>query len=264
LPAGRLSSATPRPPPPEAKLQSFSKKRKDRMIEKRYSRNIGTIGEDGQRRLRGSHAAVAGAGGLGGAVFEILCRMGVGRITVIDCDSFEPTNLNRQLLATEKTIGKNKAEAAAKRAHEINPDVKVAAVKERISEKNAKAILEGARLACDCLGNIRDRFALERAARSLGIPMVHAAVAGNHGQIITVFPDSAGLEAIYGPAGSAPDSGLELELGTPAASVVAVAALAAHEVIKILSGCGEPLRNEILRLDLDACEMRRFELPSFS
>jgi len=229
-------------------------------FDKRYIKNIGTIGEDGQKKLLKSHVAVVGAGGLGGTVFEILVRYGVGRITVVDFDSFEPTNLNRQLLSTEGNMGENKAHAAAKRAASINSDVEVIAVAARLTNANAKEILKGCDLACDCLGNIRDRFVLERAARELKIPMVHAAIAGELGQIMTVFPEGAGLEAIYGESGMALKSGQETELGTPPSSVFAIASLQAHEAIRILTGTRRGRGKEILRVDLSEMGIKRLRI----
>jgi len=229
----------------------------------RYAKNIGTIGEEGQRKLRESHVAVVGAGGLGGTVFEIMVRYGVGKITVVDFDSFEPTNLNRQLLSSEENIGENKAIAAAKRAASINSDVEVIAATRKLTDDNSKEILAGADIVCDCLGNIRDRFVLERAARSLKIPMVHAAIAGESGQIMTVSPDGPGLDAVYGDEVDAPKSGVETEAGTPPSSVMTVASLQAHEAIGMILGKNRS-GSEILRIDLREMKIDRFKLPSNS
>lgn len=230
-------------------------------MDKRYLKNLGTIGEEGQKRLFKSHVAIVGAGGLGGTVFEILVRYGVGKITIVDFDSFETTNLNRQLLSSEENLGENKARAAARRAASVNSDVEVIAVAQKLTDANAKEILNGTDLACDCLGNIHDRFVLERATRDLKIPMVHAAIAGERGQIMTIFPDGAGLEAIYGERGLAPKSGQELEAGTPPSSVFAIASLQAHEAIRILAG-KEALKNTMLTIDLDTFDIKKLSLPN--
>jgi molybdopterin/thiamine biosynthesis adenylyltransferase len=231
------------------------------MIKDRYIKNIGTIGEEGQRKLLKSHVAVVGAGGLGGTVFEILVRYGVGKITIVDFDSFETTNLNRQLLSSENNLGENKAEAAAKRAASINSSMEVKAVAERLTDSNAQKILTGAGLVCDCLGNISDRFVLERAARELRIPMVHAAIAGERGQLMTITPDGPGLEAIYGEEAKAPKSGQETEAGTPPSSVMAIASLQAHEAIRTIIDESRP-RDEILRVDLREMKIYKLKLPS--
>lgn len=231
-------------------------------MNKRYSKNLGTIGEEGQRRLFDSHVAVVGAGGLGGVVLEILARYGVGRITVVDFDSFEETNLNRQLLSTEGNLGEKKAHAAAKRIAAINSGVEAIAVAERLTDANAARILKGCDLACDCLGNIHDRFVLERAARSLKIPMVHAAIAGERGQVMTVMPDGPGLSSIYGDESEAPRSGIEVEAGTPPSSVFAVASLQAHEAVRVIANIGAPLSSELLRIDFSNWRVERLSVNS--
>ena len=229
-------------------------------IDKRYKKNLGTIGADGQARLARSQVAIAGAGGLGGTVFEILVRAGAGRITIADFDRFDETNLNRQLLATERTLGRSKAASAAERAGEVNSGVEVVAVQARITDANAENIFAGADIICDCLGNIKDRFAIERAARKLGVPMVHAAVAGQRGQIMVVYPDGPGLEAIYGSESEAPASGEEFSLGTPPASVMAIAAMQAGEAVRIITGTKAPPGGELARIDLQTLTIERFRI----
>lgn len=238
--------------------------KENKFINERYLKNIGTIGEDGQRKLFSSHVAIVGAGGLGGTVFEILVRYGMGKITIIDFDKFERSNLNRQILATTDVLGKNKTQIAIERGQAINPDVKIAAHACRITDENALELLHSANLICDCLGNIKDRFILERAARSLKIPMVHAAVAGERGQILTIFPDSAGLAAIYGNESLAPKSGDELTLGTPPSTVVAIAAMQAHEAVNVLTGQRNTLKNCILYIDLGTWKMKRLIMPAMT
>jgi len=228
-------------------------------IEERYKKNIGTIGEEGQERLLRSHVAIAGAGGLGGFVLEVMLRAGVGRITIVDHDAFEATNLNRQLLATERTLGMQKTEAAEARAREVNPATRLIAKACRLTEANAEELLEGADVILDCLGNISDRFVVERAARKLGIPMVHAAIAGLRGQVMTIPPEGKGLSAIYGEQRSAPRSGEETERGCPPDSVMAMAALQAHEAMGVLTG-REVRSNSVLSVDLESLEIKKFEV----
>lgn len=220
------------------------------MISERYKKNLGLLGEKGQKKLLNSHVAIIGAGGLGGTVFEILVRYGVGKITIVDFDSFEPTNLNRQLLSSVNLLGKNKATAAKGRAKEINPDVLVTAIQDKLTEENSVRLIKDSDLVCDCLGNISDRFVLQRAAQKSQIPMVHAAVAGNACQVMTVFPGDSGLKTIYGREENAPQSGNEMNWGTPPSAVWTAASLQAHEAVAVLTGIQEPLHNKILRVNL--------------
>lgn len=225
-------------------------------IPPRYARSLGLLGAAGHHRLRAAHAAIVGAGGLGGVVFEILARYGVGRITIVDHDDFEASNLNRQLLSTMRGLGTNKAIAAAERALSINPEIAITACAQRLTDENACRLLSGTHIACDCLGNIRDRFVLERAAKQVNIPLVHASIAGTEGRLMTIFPGDAGFSAIYGEEREAPASGEETEKGTPPSTVWAIAAMQAHEAVAVLAGIGPPLRNTLLTIDLTSWRMQ--------
>jgi molybdopterin/thiamine biosynthesis adenylyltransferase len=167
-------------------------------IPERYQRNLGTLGIGGQGILLKSRVAVVGAGGLGGMTIELPARQGVGFIRIIDGDSSALHNLNRQLPATERTLGMNKAAVAAVRVSEINSDVKADAISAMFTEKNAAALLNGMDVVVDALDSIRSRLLLSRTAQELGIPLVHSAIAGSTGRIGTILPDGPGLEKVYG------------------------------------------------------------------
>lgn len=220
------------------------------IIPERYVRNFDTLALEDQRRLLDATIAVVGLGGLGGAVCELLARAGVGRLILIDGDCFEESNLNRQLLATMAALERPKAVAAAERLKAINPSVEVIDHKDFLCESNAIQRLEGSRIAVDCLDNLKDRFVLEKAAKELHIPLVSAALAGGFGQLMTVFPEDEGLSLIYGSADAVPEKGAEVHLGTLGCTAMAMAALECAEVIKILTGKGEPVRNRLLVMDL--------------
>ncbi|MEG6584739.1 HesA/MoeB/ThiF family protein [Dendrosporobacter sp. 1207_IL3150] len=226
------------------------------LVPEKYLRNIGTIGIDGQLRLLKARVAVIGAGGLGGNVIELLARQGVGHIRVIDGDVFAPHNLNRQLLATESNLGVNKALAAADRIAEVNSDVHVEAVSKMLDAENALELLAEVDVVIDALDNISCRLLVSKTARQLGIPLVHGAIAGFTGQVTTLLPQDAGLESIYKvTAGS--DKGIETALGNPAATPAFAAAIQVQEVIKVLTGVGEILRQRLLYFDT---ELNIFEL----
>ncbi|HDI61109.1 MAG TPA: HesA/MoeB/ThiF family protein [Desulfobacteraceae bacterium] len=216
----------------------------------RYLRNRESITEAQQAMLRRAHVAVVGLGGLGGATVEILARIGVGALTLVDGDRFEATNLNRQLLCTAQTLGLPKAEAAADRISLINPSVRVHCVPRHLEAKNAAEVLGGSHLVMDCLDNLPARFTVQAAARQLDIPMVSAAVAGASGQLTIIEPQDPGLETIYGPAESTPERGAEIRLGVLPYTVIALASLACSEAIKRLLGIGTGLRRKLLLVDL--------------
>ena len=230
------------------------------IVPQRYLRNIGTIGFEGQIKLLRSVVAVAGAGGLGGGVIELLARQGVGHIIIIDSDRFAETDLNRQLMATEKDLGKYKVVVAERRVREINSAVSVTSHKERITRENAHRLIEGAQVVVDALDNLPSRFITEEACRDLGIPFVHGTIAGFSGHLMTIFPGDRGLAAIYGAPDALPEQGIEVVTGNPSATPTMVAAWQVQEVIKIITGVGKPLRNRLLMLDASQGTAQEIEL----
>lgn len=219
------------------------------IVPQRYLRNIGTIGIEGQLKLLRSCAAVVGAGGLGGTIIELLARMGLGHIIIIDDDRFAEQNLNRQLLCTEKNIGRHKAKVAAIRVRRINQAVTVTAFTQRLTEDNASRLLRGAEVVLDALDNLPSRLIVERACRQLKVPFVHGSIAGFCGQLMTVYPEDPGLQVIYSAA-SPPETGIETRLGNPATTPAVIAAWEVQEAVKIITGIGEPVRNRLLIFDL--------------
>jgi molybdopterin/thiamine biosynthesis adenylyltransferase len=226
----------------------------------RYLRNIGSIGLKGQLKLLQSSVAVVGAGGLGGTIIELLARQGIGHIIIIDDDRFSEQNLNRQLMSTEKNLGKYKALVAAKRVAQINSAVTVTTFLKRLTKGNALKLLKGARVVADALDNLTSRFAAEEACSSLGIPLVHGSIAGFCGQLTTIFPGDAGLCCIYGSADRFPEQGIEVKIGNPSATPAIIAAWQVQEIVKIITGIGKPLRNSLLMLDMMEGMAERIEL----
>lgn len=218
----------------------------------RYVHNLGTLGPEGQVRLLQAAVALVGLGGLGGFVVEALARMGVGRLILIDGDAFEEHNLNRQMLSGEPGLGAGKVEAARQRVAEVNGAVEITGHAVMLTRENLPDLLEGASAVVDALDSLSTRLMLQEGAQALGIPLVHGGVAGFLGQVMTIFPGDAGLRGLYGEPGALPERGLEAQLGTPAATPMAVAAWEAQEVVKILAGRGEPLRNRLLLMDMES------------
>jgi len=226
----------------------------------RYVRNLGTVGLEGQTELLRSTAAVVGLGGLGGYVSEALARMGVGRLILIDGDVFEEHNLNRQILSAEARLGMHKVEAAQQRIAEINSAVETIGHAVTLTRENLPQLLEGADLVADGLDRLPTRLILQDGAQALGIPMVHGSIAGFLGQVMTIFPGDPGLHSLYGEPGDLPAQGLEAQLGTPAATPMAVAAWEAQEAVKILLGKGELLRGRLLVMDMESGTIETLQL----
>lgn len=224
---------------------------KARILPARYERNQGTVGWEGQVKLLESTVALAGCGGLGGWIIEGLARMGVGHLIIIDGDAFEENNLNRQALCTETNLGQFKTEAARERVARVNSATEVTVHPVMADEESMREILASADVVVDALDTLPTRLVLQKVAQSLGIPVVHGAIGGYIGQVMTVFPDDEGLYAIYG-RGDVPERGVEALLGNPAATPMMVAAWQIQEVIKILLGAGELLRNRMLFMDAES------------
>jgi molybdopterin/thiamine biosynthesis adenylyltransferase len=162
-----------------------------------FSRNIGAITQWEQEALAGSSAVVVGCGGIGGIASEMLVRSGIGRITIIDSDSFDISNLNRQLFSQEKLIGKGKAKEAEKRLKSINPNLRIIAVPEQLTETNAAKLISGHDIAVDGLDNALGRVALSRAAKDLSVPYVFGAAEKTKGYSTVFTPHGISFEKMF-------------------------------------------------------------------
>jgi molybdopterin/thiamine biosynthesis adenylyltransferase len=220
------------------------------MVPERYARNMRSFSPADQAALLRAQVGVVGLGGLGGAVVEVLARIGVGRLVLADGDRFEESNLNRQLLCTVARMGVPKADAARQRIAQVNPSVAVAAHQQVVTAESADALLTGCDVVVDCLDNLPGRFVLEEACRRIGCPLVSAAVAGASGHVTTIFPEDRGLRLIYGEPRHLPAKGAETALGTLPHAVVFLATLECAEVVKLILKKGRPLRNQLLVADL--------------
>lgn len=216
----------------------------------RFSRNQRVLSVTDQHSLHRARIAVIGLGGLGGGVTELLARVGVGNLTLIDGDVFDESNLNRQLLSTVANIGTAKATVAGKRVQELNPAVRVKTFCEYLGDRNGQLLLQDADIAVDCLDTISARFSLERNCKTQNIPMVSAAIAGKSGQATTIFPGDSGLVNLYGKEGDAPKRGVESGLGTLGFTASHMASIECAEIVNLILGAESPLRNGLLFSDL--------------
>lgn len=226
----------------------------------RYIRNRDVISPEEQLKLAESQVAVIGAGGLGGHIIELLARMGIGRLVVVDQDIFEETNLNRQVLCTMKTLGNPKASEAESAVTGINPGVNVIPYQTKLNFSNVDAILAGSGVVVDALDNVPDRLILQEAAKKLGIPLVHGALAGFEGWVMTIFPGDPGLKNIYGAQEESRSNteSPQAVLGVPGITPSLIATLQVMEVIKILLMRGNIIRNRMLYVDLERGCMNDF------
>jgi len=223
----------------------------------RYLRNYPAISVSEQMKLATSRAVVVGAGGLGGQILLSLARMGVGQLIVVDPSRFEESNLNRQALCTPLSLGMTKAHTAQSVVEDLNPAVEVTIHPVRLTVKNRMQILTDAHVAADALDSIQDRLILEEGTKKAGIPLVHAAIDGFFGQLMTVYPQDPGLTRIYGSGdGLQPASHGNLPM-----TALTMANLQAMEVLKVLLGRGRPIRNTMLTMELEEGLMEQFSFP---
>jgi molybdopterin-synthase adenylyltransferase len=206
---------------------------------RRYLRNRDGISLQDQLKLAESRVAVVGAGGLGGTVIQLLGRIGIGRLTVVDSDVFDETNLNRQVFCTRDWVGQPKAVAVQAQMKGVNPSVEVHAHVVRLEFANGPEILAGCRVIVDALDNVKDRLTLEALAKSL---------------------EDEGLKRVYGDGLSSTEGARRPEqvLGVPALTASFVANLEAMEVIKILLHRGKVFRNMIVFIDLEEGQLEHF------
>lgn len=210
-----------------------------------FEKNLAIMTEDEQKLLSEKKVLVVGCGGLGGSVIELLCRSGFMDLTVADGDVFEPSNMNRQLLCTVKTLGKSKALAAAERARLVSPDIKIKAVTEFITEDNIRDLIHGKDLVIDAMDSAEGRLMLEDACAAEGIYLVHGAVKQWMIQVGVCPPGAGILHKIYTKANV--PRGLPGGVGV---NVFTCASFEVTEAIKLLTGREGTLIGKILFFDL--------------
>jgi len=216
------------------------------MLDPRYSRNTNALSVKDVHALHAAKVCVVGGGGLGGYIVEILARVGVHHITLVDYDVFEPNNLNRQLFCEEALINMHKADAAQQRVAKVNSNVKFSAVKEKLTIHNAARLIHGHNIVMDALDNIESRLILGNACSAQNIPMIHGSIAGWYGQVAVIFPGSNILDKLY--CDIANEHGIERELGNLPFSASLVASLQCAECVKILTG--KEAEYSVLQIDM--------------
>lgn len=145
-----------------------------------YSRTAFLLGEEGMQKLKNATVAVFGLGGVGGYVVEGLARCGIGGLELVDHDTISITNINRQILATRKTVGMDKAEAAKQRVLDIDPDIRVTARKEFFGPDTADRFdFSGYDYVVDAIDTVTGKLALVKAAQDAGVPIISCMGTGN-------------------------------------------------------------------------------------
>lgn len=219
----------------------------------RYSRHIllNELGFDGQEKLLGSHALVIGAGGLGSPVALYLGSAGVGRITVVDHDEVDATNLQRQIAHTLDRVGQFKAESVRTAIAQINPDVTVDAVTQRADQALLNKLVPLADVVIDCCDNFETRQVVNLACVTHRKPLVSGAAIRMDGQV-SVFDSTQADAPCYAcifPPEQLPEETRCATMGVFAPLVGIIGTVQAAEALKILSGMGSHMAGRLLMLD---------------
>jgi molybdopterin-synthase adenylyltransferase len=217
---------------------------------KRYSRQKDAVGIEGQERLKNARVLIAGAGGLGTIIATYLAAAGVGSIRIVDYDSVEESNLNRQILHWGKDIGRQKTDSAEEKLHAFNANVVIEKISKLIDGNNILDIVTDADLIVDGMDNFDARYLLNQAAIDRAIPFIHGAISGFYGQVTTIIPGRTPCLKCIFPQG--PSASVFPAVG---ATCGVIGSIQATEAIKYITRKGDLLAGRLLFWDGLACEM---------
>jgi adenylyltransferase/sulfurtransferase len=228
----------------------------------RYARHIvlPQVGGVGQRKLKAASVAVIGAGGIGSAVIPALAGAGIGRLTIIDSDVVELSNLHRQPLYGEREAGRPKAELAAEFVNRLNRFVQVRSATDRVVVENATALLEGHDLVIDGSDNFATRLAVSDASVALGIPLLSAAAVQFQGQV-GLFRSRPCYRCFVGDAFDADDCDTCAEQGVLGPLTATVGSFAALVAINSIVGIGDDQASKLHLFDGEKLEWRTMRIP---
>lgn len=231
----------------------------------RYARHIvlREIGGAGQIRLGQAHVVMIGAGGIGSPAIQYLAAAGIGRLTLVDDDRVDLSNLQRQTIFATDDVGRAKVEAAAAAAARINPAVAVTGVTERIDTANAAALIAGASVILDGCDNFATRLAVADAALAARIPLVSAAVGQFEGQLAVYRGWEAGKPCYRCLVGDDPERAEAscAEAGVLGAMTGVMGSLAALEAIRAIVPFGDDPAGKLLLADALAFRFRTMSVP---
>jgi len=226
----------------------------------RYSRHFLLKGfdEKAQAALRSSCVLIVGLGGLGGIAALYLAASGVGELTVCDHDAVDLSNLQRQIIYSGADLGVAKTGAAQRRLLDLNPDVRVVTIDERLNGDSLTEAVARADLVIDASDNFETRYALNRVCFGAETPLVYGAAIGAAGQVTVFGPDRAAgcLQCLFDPNQEDPNGDCH-SVGVFAPLTGIVGSIMAGEAIKVLTGLGTPLSAHLLMVDAWDASMRR-------
>lgn len=233
------------------------------------SRQMSIVTRSEQERFKDAKITVIGCGGIGGETIEMLARMGIEKLVLVDKDAFDLSNLNRQTLASIADLGLDKSAVAKEKVRLINPYVNVTTFNEHVDQTNIDKVIGDSDIVIDALDNVLTRVIVSRAAKEKGIPYIHGAIHGTLGQVTVFLPNS---DKTYEEMFNLPSLGKELNEDTidalknvtsgvppvigPTPNLIGC--LEAFEAYKVITGVGKvTVAPKILTFDL-------LDLSSFS
>jgi adenylyltransferase/sulfurtransferase len=231
----------------------------------RYSRHLllDELGLDAQQAFARAHALVVGTGGLGNPASQFLASAGVGTLTLVDADTVDLTNLQRQLLFAMADVGAPKVDAATRRLASINPEIRIVPLRQRVGDDELRRLVAAADVVLDCTDNFATRHAVNRACVAARRPLVSGAAIRFDGQLAvfdTRDPGSPCYHCLFG-------EGEDLEetrcatMGVFAPLVGIVGSVQAAEALKLIAGVGRSLAGRLLLVDTLEMQWRELTVP---
>lgn len=227
------------------------------MEENRYERHflLEGFGRDGQKKLADAKVLIVGVGGLGSPVAMYLASAGIGKLGLIDADVVDATNLQRQIIHSESSVGVEKVVSAKKRISELNSETEVVTYNYFFDKDNADSIAKNYDFIVDCADNNRTKFLINDVCVRLRKPFCHGSITEYSGRVFTHLPSTACYRCLFDE-----DEEPSAKRGVLGASVGIIGSIQATEVIKYVTGIGELLTNSLLTLDVRTMKFMRLNM----
>ena len=231
----------------------------------RYKRHLmlPQIDEAGQEKIKNSKVLVVGAGGLGCPVALYLAAAGVGTIGLIDFDVVDLSNLQRQVLYSEKDVGKSKVHMARERLVQLNSNVNVICIEDMLDAANATEIFEKFDIIVDACDNFDTRYVISDTCVKLGKPHIYGAIYEFYGQVVVLGGDGPCLRCINPEPPKQGEIIDAKDVGVFGAIPGVIGSLQACEVLKLITGCGKSLKGRMIFIDMLNMNFDEVEIPKY-
>ena len=230
----------------------------------RYSRHIllDDIGIEGQEKILAAHAIVIGAGGLGSSAAPYLAAAGVGKITLIDHDTVDLTNLQRQIMHNQHSVGQAKVQSGKKMLEELNPEIKVVALQEKATAELLDQLLPTATVVLDCSDNFTTRHMVNAACVKHQVPLVSGAAIKFDGQVTVIDPRQANTPcyACLFPADQEFNEVQCSTMGVFSPLVGIIGSIQAAQALQVIMQIGDPLVGKLLLWDARSSQVDQITL----